>query len=399
MIAQRLRNMSGPTLDLDPVNDGEEIKFSGRNRLYVGNLAGELQSEKGLRELFEPYGKLGDIYIGPDKKFAFVKVEYHANAEKAKRALDGTTAAGRVLRVRFAGNTAIRVSNLTPFVSNELLYKAFEVFGPVERATITVDDRGNHMGEGTVEFSKKSSANICLRMCQEKCFFLTAALRPCIVEPKEIIDEDGFPERSMSKTTQFNKERSFGPRFADPNSFDHEYGSRWKQLHQMYKVKSAALKREMKLEEEKLEEQIELIRYETETQLLRQELQKREADKERLKMEWEMRQKQLMEKDLFEEERRQSFQLRQEAPLRRRPQERPVYRFDQPMGFMGGCDYATMEMESNPFVVFEDAPNNNDIGSAGLNQTGNFGNNFDEKNPNMIEGNNNINDNPPWCRR
>ncbi|XP_030239710.1 protein no-on-transient A-like [Drosophila navojoa] len=371
LIAQRLRNLSGPTLDLAPVDDGEEIKFSGRNRLYVGNLGGELHSEKGLRDLFEPYGKLGDIYFVPQKKYAFVKVDYHANAEKAKRALDGSTVAGRVLRVRFAAsNTALRVSNLTPFVSNELLYKAFEVFGPVERATITVDDRGNHMGEGIVEFVKKSSASVCMRMCQEKCFFLTAALRPCIVEPMEIVDEkDGFPEKHMSKTSQFNKERGFGPRFADPNSFDHEYGSRWKQLHQMYKLKSAALKREMKLEEEKLEEQIELIRYETETELLRRELEKREADKERLKMEWEMRQKQLMEKEMFEEERRQSFQLRQRAPLRCL-QERPVYRPDQPKGFIGGCDYANrdMGMESTPFVVFGDTPNNSDIGEAGLNQ-------------------------------
>lgn len=67
-----------------------------------------------------------------------------------------------------------------------------------------------------------------------------------------------------------------------------------------------------------------------------------------------MRQKQLMEKDLFEEERLQSFQLRQEVPLRRRPLERPVYRSNQPMGFIGGCDYANrdVEMESKPFVVF-----------------------------------------------
>lgn len=70
-------------------------------------------------------------------------------------------------------------------------------------------------------------------------------------------------------------------------------------------------------------------------------------------MEWEMRQKQLMEREMFEEERRQSFHLRQDAPLRHRPQERPVYGSDQPMGFVGGCDYANRDMEiDTPFVVF-----------------------------------------------
>ncbi|KAL7723083.1 hypothetical protein ACLKA6_001455 [Drosophila palustris] len=40
------------------------------------------------------------------------------------------------------------------------------------------------MGERTVEFAKKSSASACLRWCNEKCFFLTASLRPCLVEAK-----------------------------------------------------------------------------------------------------------------------------------------------------------------------------------------------------------------------
>ncbi|XP_030080375.1 protein no-on-transient A-like [Drosophila hydei] len=404
-ISQRLRNISGPTLELAPMSD-EEVIFSGRNRLYVGNLATELQKEKGLRELFNPYGELGDIFYGPDKKFAFVKVDYHANAEKAKRALDGTMTHGRQLRVRFAASaTSMRVRNLTPFVTNELLYRAFEIFGPVERAYIIVDDRGNHMGEGIVEFAKKSSANICLRMCQEKCFFLTASLRPCIVEHKEMTDENnGFPEKSITKNSLYNKERSFGPRFAEPDSFDHEYGSRWKELYLLGKAKAAALKREMKLEEQKLDEQLELIRYERETQILRQELRKREADNERLKMEWEMRQKQSMEMDLFDDSamtRRQNFQMRQDIPLRRRQQERPIYRSEQPDGFGGSCDYANrdMNMENTPFVVFGDAQNIGNLsGSATHNQAA-FDINFDDRNRNMVQGNEDIGDNALWGRR
>lgn len=39
---------------------------------------------------------------------------------------------GRPLRVRFAPhNAAIKVKNLTPFISNELLFRAFEIFGKV----------------------------------------------------------------------------------------------------------------------------------------------------------------------------------------------------------------------------------------------------------------------------
>lgn len=39
---------------------------------------------------------------------------------------------GRALKVRFAPNsTAVKVKNLTPYVTNELLEKAFSIFGDV----------------------------------------------------------------------------------------------------------------------------------------------------------------------------------------------------------------------------------------------------------------------------
>ncbi|XP_034490465.1 protein no-on-transient A isoform X2 [Drosophila innubila] len=333
-IAQRLRSISGPTHELPPIEVTQETKFSGRNRLYVGNLTNDITDEE-LREMFKPYGEIGEIFSNLEKNFTFLKVDHHINAEKAKRALDGSTRKGRQLRVRFAPNaTILRVSNLTPFVSNELLYKSFEIFGPIERASITVDDRGKHMGEGTVEFAKKSSASACLRLCNEKCFFLTASLRPCLVEPMEINDDnDGLPEKAINKKLQeFNQERSVGPRFADMNSFEHEYGSRWKQLHDLFKSKQDALKRELKMEEEKLEAQMEYARYEQETELLRQELRKRESDNERKKMEWELREKQAEEMRKREEEtmhrhqtEMQSRMVRQEEDMRRRQQENTLF--------------------------------------------------------------------------
>ncbi|XP_054088250.1 protein no-on-transient A isoform X3 [Zeugodacus cucurbitae] len=351
-IGQRLRAIGGPTHELPPVEATEEPKFSGRNRLYVGNLTNDI-SENELREMFKPFGEIGEIFCNAEKNFTFLKLDYHINAQRAKRELDGTMRKGRQLRVRFAPNaTILRIKNLTPFVSNELLYRSFEIFGPIERANVVVDDRGKSTGEGIVEFAKKSSANVCLRFCNEKCFFLTASLRPCVVEPFEINeDDDGLPDKSLNKKSpEFHHERGIGPRFAELGSFEHEYGTRWKQLHELFKTKQDALKRELKMEEEKLEAQMEYARYEHETELLRQELRKRESDNERKKMEWEMREKQAEDMRKRDEEnmRRQqnemqSRMLRQEEDMRRRQQENTLFMqaqqlnslLDQQEGFGG----------------------------------------------------------------
>ncbi|KAL7741067.1 hypothetical protein ACLKA6_013499 [Drosophila palustris] len=368
-IGQKLRQISGSTTELDLSNEFEEFKFSGRNRLYVGNLTSELANEEQMRKMFKPYGELGDIFINNEKNFAFVKVDYHTNAEKAKRALDGLDVNGRQLRVRFApSQTVVRVSNLSPYVSNELLQKSFEIFGTVERAIIKVDDRGNHTGEGIVEFATKASVNHCLRLCQDNCFFLTGSLRPCIVELKEINGEnDGMPEKSVSKTTQYYNERSIGPRFADLDSFEHEYGVKWKQLDALYKAKLNALQRELKLEEEKLDAQMEYVRHERETELLRQELRQREADNERRKMELEMRAMQYQEVNLMESPdmaRRQNqmrgTMMQPEIPFRSQSQENEMKRMlmsHNSHGFGSMCDY-NAQSTSSPFVVFADEKEN-----------------------------------------
>lgn len=141
----------------------------------------------------------------------------------------------------------------------------------IEKAVIIVDDRGKPIGEGIVEYTRKSGAMSAIRYCTEKCFFLTSSLRPCIVELVEHSDDaDGYPEKSVGKKSQeFFQARTVGPRFAEPKSFEHEYGTRWKQLHELYKQKQEALKQEMLLEEQKLEAQMEYARYEHETEMLR----------------------------------------------------------------------------------------------------------------------------------
>lgn len=130
MIHNKLKSLQGPTHELQPI-EHEEIKFSGRNRLYVGNLPNDVK-EEDLREWFKPFGEINEAFVNAEKNFAFLKVDYHVNAECAKRKLDGSTQKNRQIRIRFAPNaTTIRVKNLTPFVSNELLHKSFEIFGPV----------------------------------------------------------------------------------------------------------------------------------------------------------------------------------------------------------------------------------------------------------------------------
>lgn len=92
------------------------------------------------------------------------------------------------------------------------------------------------------------------------------------MESFEEVDElDGYAEKSlMRKNQDYTRAREVGPRFAEADSFEHEYGTRWKQLHELYKQKEDALHREMHMEEDKLEAQMEYAKYEHETEMLRE---------------------------------------------------------------------------------------------------------------------------------
>ena len=72
-----------------------------------------------------------------------------------------------------------------------------------------VDDRGRSKGEGVVEYERKPSALDALRRCSEGAFFLTASLRPVIVElVEEADDEDGLMDKALPKRNQeFGMER------------------------------------------------------------------------------------------------------------------------------------------------------------------------------------------------
>lgn len=187
---------------------------------------------------------------------------------------------------------------------------------------------------------------IALRYCTDKCYFLTSSLRPCVVELFEHSDDtDGYPEKAINrKTDAYMDSRQYGPRFAEEGSFENEYGSRWKNLHELYKTKFDALKREMLADEEKLEAQMEFARYEHETEMLREQLRAREMDRDQRKTEWEMKERYAEETRKTTEEQLKRSQddmnqriSRQDDEMRRRQQENTLFMqvifFNNPLRF------------------------------------------------------------------
>ncbi len=81
---------------------------------------------------------------------------------------------GRDLKVRFAvSSSLVKVENIHPLVSNELLSDAFAQFGEVEEAVVVTDDRGKSKGCGIVEFARKQSAMNAISQCRNAPFLLT----------------------------------------------------------------------------------------------------------------------------------------------------------------------------------------------------------------------------------
>ena len=201
-VAERLQTIAGPTTDLQPL-DNSGLKFTGRSRLYIGNLSNEV-TEETLKEMVTPHGEVGEIFYNPEKKFAFLRMSTKYEAEKVKRELDGKVKNGHPIKVRFAPHqAAIKVQNLGPWVSNELLHRAFSIYGDIEKAMVSVDDRGRTKGEGIVEFVRKHSALEAVKRCTEGCFFLTASIRPVIAELDESTeDDDGLQDKMLIKRNQ-----------------------------------------------------------------------------------------------------------------------------------------------------------------------------------------------------
>jgi len=313
-VYDRLQALSGQSTHELPDNEKEVKKFTNNCRLFVGNIPNDMKQAE-FEDLFKEFGETSEVFVNPEKGFGFIKLDFRGNAEKAKNALDGKSMKNKPLKVRFAAHgAALSVKNLSPWVSNELLERAFKVFGDLERAVHIVDAKGKPTGEGIVEFVAKPAANMALKMCTEGCFFLTTSPKPVIVELLTQEDNDeGYPEKTVPKRNQeFMKEREMGPRFAPPGSFEFEYGQSWKALYSLDKKKKEALDAEVRYEKEKLEERMEYAKFEHETTMLQEELRKRELQRENAVRDQEFRIQQREEQRKREEER---FRMQHEDML------------------------------------------------------------------------------------
>jgi len=278
----KLKDIAGPTYDLPPIDSGER-KFSQGNKIYIGGLALN-STEAWVKELCNKYGEVNDVFVNTEKRFAFVKFDYKANADRFRIAEDGKEIGDhRNLKIRnCSNNAAVKVKNLGPMISNELLYKAFSVFGHVESALVVMDEKGmKSKGEGIVEYGNKHHAVEAINACRDSPFVLTRSLIPVIVEPYEGVDSiEGLPESMlMKRDDQYRFERETGPRFIQPGSFDYKFCEKYKQLTELRKEKEEALEREMKIAEEQLWSQMENARFEFETIMMKEQVQKREEER------------------------------------------------------------------------------------------------------------------------
>ncbi|XP_077141126.1 non-POU domain-containing octamer-binding protein isoform X1 [Ranitomeya variabilis] len=301
----------GITIDLQSFRKPGEKTYTQRSRLFVGNLPNDVTEEE-MRKMFERYGKAGEIFIHKDKGFGFIRLETRTLAEIAKAELDNLPLRGKQLRVRFACHSAaLSIRNLPPFVSNELLEEAFFMFGQVERAIVIVDDRGRPSGKGIVEFASKPAARKALDRCADGSYLLTAFPRPITVEPMDQFDdEEGLPEKLVSKNQGYHKEREQPPRFAQPGSFEYEYAMRWKALIEMEKQQQDQVDRNIKDAQEKMELEMEAARHEHQVMLMRQDLMRRQEELRRME--------ELHNQDV---QKRKQLELRHEEERRRREEE------------------------------------------------------------------------------
>ncbi|XP_058966959.1 paraspeckle component 1 isoform X3 [Pocillopora verrucosa] len=293
----------------------KERKFSGRCRLFVGNLTN--CDEKELRDMFEKYGEVAEVFVNKDKGFGFVRLDTRLNAEAAKQAVDNQYRNGRTLRVRFAQHAAaLKVLNLGPTVTNELLHQAFSQFGDVERAIVVCDDRGKSKGHGIIEFSRKNSAQTALQQVNDGLFLLGRT--PCPVSVKQlehIEDEDGILDEHMKRNPAFQKEREAQPHFVSPNTFESEWAQRWRALEEMEGSQREALDKQFKEARDKLQGEMDQAIQEHEAVLMRQEIQRRQDELRRFE---EMRQKEEM---MRQAELRRQEEMRLQEELQRREEE------------------------------------------------------------------------------
>jgi RNA recognition motif-containing protein len=83
-----------------PRNEARRIRRSRMqgSKLYVGNLSYSVTSDE-LKELFSGMGEVREVKVIEGKGFGFVEMGNQADAEKAKKELNGTQFMGRTITV------------------------------------------------------------------------------------------------------------------------------------------------------------------------------------------------------------------------------------------------------------------------------------------------------------
>uniref|UniRef100_A0A1X7TYJ2 RRM domain-containing protein n=1 Tax=Amphimedon queenslandica TaxID=400682 RepID=A0A1X7TYJ2_AMPQE len=265
----------------DPEGGRREKKFGNRARVYIGNLPRGMTEEE-LMELFSPHGEVSRVYLEKEKNFGFARMAYRDQAMKAISSLNGINLKGRELRVRFAASScSVKVSNLHPTVSNELLFNAFGTFGEVEHAVVVTDERGKSLGHGFVDFAKKTQAMAAIDRCRQGVFLLTKSPVPVVVS--ELVrenEDDGLAERDINKSAQYHYERDSIPRMAVPGTPEFDFGMRFKELYDNEQRSKEQLDKTLKETRERLEAEMEQFKHHEHANVLRLQLAEYQKEQE-----------------------------------------------------------------------------------------------------------------------
>lgn len=73
IVKERLDAIGGPTTNLVSKEGVSAKKFTGRCRLFVGNLPPSITDEE-FRKMFEQFGEIAEVFLHPQKGFGFVKL-------------------------------------------------------------------------------------------------------------------------------------------------------------------------------------------------------------------------------------------------------------------------------------------------------------------------------------
>lgn len=282
-------------VNIDSLILPQEKKHGGRSRLFVANLASGV-TENDLKELFEQFGDVSEVFVNKEKGFGFVRLDYKVNADIAKNALDGFLYKSRQLKVKFAAHqSAIEIHGIDQFTSNESLEAAFSQFGFVERATVVCDERGRSKGYAIVEFAFKKAAQTALHRINTELFVLGRLPKPVTAKQLSQTNDEGVHEKDLERIPGIGKDREYKARFVHSGSPEYAMAKRWRELEEEGRAQKERLERQLEEDQHKMEYDFEANMHDQEAEYIRQELlQKQAAIEEEIRRYDEMRNRESM---------------------------------------------------------------------------------------------------------